>query len=184
MPYAADGQISTDPIEGGIEITEQQYQDALAGMQSGKRVVIEGGAMVIKDPEPPAPPEPPTVPELKAAKLSELTGDCLAAIDGGFEFEGHTYDSDLIGRMNIIGTATGVQAGIELPAEFTWRTADNVNVPIDGAGVIALGAALLEHVNTQYARSWALKAMVQAIPDDAADAADQIAAITWESQPV
>lgn len=30
MPYAASGQISQSPIEGGIEITAEQYQEALA----------------------------------------------------------------------------------------------------------------------------------------------------------
>jgi len=59
MPYAADDQISTDPIEGGIEITQQQYQDALAAMLNGKEVVVENGQMVLRDP----PPQEETQPE-------------------------------------------------------------------------------------------------------------------------
>lgn len=102
----------------------------------------------------------PTLDDLKAAKLVDINADCMAAMVAGFTYDGHTYDSDLISRTNIIGTAAGVNGGVALPEGFTWRTKDNQNVPMDGAGVIALGAALLTHVNTQYATSWALKAQV------------------------
>lgn len=40
MPYAANNQISTDYIEGGIEITEEQYSEALQEMINGKVVTI------------------------------------------------------------------------------------------------------------------------------------------------
>jgi hypothetical protein len=130
--------------------------------------------------EPSDPPSPPgtTLEGLRFAKSAQITSNCLAAIDSGFEHEGHRYDSDLVSRTNIIGTATGVQAGIALPQGFTWRTSDNENVPMDGPGVIALGAALLQHVNTQYATSWALKAQI-----DAATTPEEVAAISWPTQP-
>ena len=112
--------------------------------------------------------------QLKEQAAAAITAQCAAAIDGGFRFEGHRYDSDLVSRTNIIGTATGVQAGIPLPDGFTWRTSDNQNVPIDGPGVIMLGGALLEHVNTQYAISWHLKSLI-----DAATTPEEIEAISW-----
>lgn len=40
MPYAIDGAISRDPFEGGIEITDQQYAEALEGMCEGKFLVV------------------------------------------------------------------------------------------------------------------------------------------------
>lgn len=62
--YAADNQIAKLPIKGGIEITEQQYLDALQGMLAGERVRVVDGAMIVEpvpEPEPePAPPEPST----------------------------------------------------------------------------------------------------------------------------
>lgn len=64
--YAAEGQISRSPIEGGIEISAEQYQEALDGMMAGKIVTINGGFAVI-DPPPPPPepePEPPTLDEV------------------------------------------------------------------------------------------------------------------------
>src|SRR5690606_32701440 len=60
MPYAANGIISRSPIEGGIEITEDQYQQALEGMLEGKVVSIDGGFSVDF---PPAPVDPDPVPE-------------------------------------------------------------------------------------------------------------------------
>lgn len=60
MPYARNNQISTELIENGIEITGQQYHEALAGMLAGKVVSIDGGFAVI---DPPKEPEPDPIPE-------------------------------------------------------------------------------------------------------------------------
>lgn len=62
MPYAANDQISHDPIPGGIEITEGQYAAALAGMLEGKVVSIEGGFSIALPPQPDPEPEIPAVP--------------------------------------------------------------------------------------------------------------------------
>lgn len=40
-----------DVPKNHIEITEEQYAEALAGMQAGKRVTIKGGFALV-DPEP------------------------------------------------------------------------------------------------------------------------------------
>lgn len=179
MSYAANGLISRDPIEGGIEITDAQYAEALAGMLSGKVVTIDGGFKIDFPPQPEPPSEPePTLDEIKQFKSQEITSACIRAIDSGFVHEGHPYDSDIVSRTNIIGTATGVQAGIPLPEGFTWRTSDNENVPMGGPGIIALGAALLQHVNQQYATSWQLKAEVEA-----ATTPDDVEAIRWPTAP-
>lgn len=114
---------------------------------------------------------------VKASKLAEITASCLAAIDGGFYFNGHRYDSDLVSRTNIIGTATSYQAGIELPDGFVWRTADqpvNQFVPLDGPSLIQLGGALLQHVNGQYEKSWQLKQAVEA-----ASTAEEVLSVVW-----
>jgi len=79
MPYATNGQISVAPIEGGIEITQQQYQDALAAMLEGKVVVVENGQVVLRDPPPqeepqpePEEPETPAYPTFTPLELLEL----------------------------------------------------------------------------------------------------------------
>lgn len=66
MPYAHNGQISQSPIEGGIEITQQEYLSALEGMVAGQRVTIDGGFAVVDVPEP-EPDEPAEVPNRLSA---------------------------------------------------------------------------------------------------------------------
>jgi hypothetical protein len=44
MPYAATNQISTAPIEGGIEITEEQYAEAVASIEAGNFLFVSGAA--------------------------------------------------------------------------------------------------------------------------------------------
>ena len=53
MPYAFEGGICTDPVEGAIEITEAQYSEALAAIDDGKAVTIAGGFGIVT----PIPPE-------------------------------------------------------------------------------------------------------------------------------
>ena len=62
MPYAHDGRVSTSPIEGGVEITQEEYRAAIDGMIAGQVVTIDGGFAVI-DPPPPPEPEPQPDPE-------------------------------------------------------------------------------------------------------------------------
>jgi len=112
--------------------------------------------------------------QAKDAKRTRINAAALAAIDAGFEHDGHVFDSDARSQTNIIGTANAVGAGIPLPEGFTWRTKDNENVPMDGTAIIALGAALLQHVNTQYAISWQLKADIEA-----AKTPEELDAIRW-----
>lgn len=62
--YATSGVISQQPIEGGIEISSEQYVEALEGIAQGLIVTIEGGFSVGPEPEPEKPaPEPPTLEE-------------------------------------------------------------------------------------------------------------------------
>ncbi len=120
----------------------------------------------------------PTLDQVKKKKMAQISDRCLIAIDSGFVHGGRRFDSDLISRTNIIGTAAGVQAGVPLPEGFTWRTSDNENVPMDGSGVIALGAALLQHVNQSYAASWQLKEQIEA-----ATTPEEVEAINWPTAP-
>lgn len=80
MPYAANGTISTDPFNGAIEITEEQYRTAVDGMCEGMAVSIEGGFSVAFAPPPEVLPEvPPTLDELRAAVFIKRDGLIAAA---------------------------------------------------------------------------------------------------------
>lgn len=84
MPYAANGKISHDPIEGGVEITEDQYQQALRGVLDGLVVTVLGGFKV-------APPTPETALEtpssvpsavtMRQARLALLNAGLLSSVD-------------------------------------------------------------------------------------------------------
>ncbi|MAN78375.1 MAG: hypothetical protein CML24_14605 [Rhizobiales bacterium] len=52
MPYALESTISLAPLDGGIEITEQQYTDARAAKLSGREALVLAGEIVIRDPAP------------------------------------------------------------------------------------------------------------------------------------
>lgn len=51
MPYAQNGTISQSPVEGGIRISQKQYETALAAMLDGLEVTIDGG-FAIRPPRP------------------------------------------------------------------------------------------------------------------------------------
>lgn len=90
MPYATNGKISTSPIDGGIEITDAQYCEALEGIAAGKQVSIDVGFALVDPPKPAEPvasePEvepsgPPTVVTMRQARRALLDAGLLAAVD-------------------------------------------------------------------------------------------------------
>lgn len=75
MPYATNGGVSRADMSGDpawIEIDEDQYAQALAGMQAGKLVSIENGFALVDPPKPEDPPEPE--PEDPNAVPAEVEG--------------------------------------------------------------------------------------------------------------
>lgn len=81
MPYAANGKVSSDPFEGAIEITYEQYQMAIEGMMEGKVVSIDGGFSVEFPLPPEVPPKkPPTLEELRLVAIDRRDGLMITAI--------------------------------------------------------------------------------------------------------
>lgn len=122
------------------------------------------------DPDPPIAAAGPTLEERRAVVLARVNSVRDRAIALGVEWAGHRWDSDASSRANLTGAVAAVSAGVPLPGDFTWRTADNVNVRLGPAPLVELGAAMLAFVNACYARSWALKAEIEAA--DAPEAVD------------
>lgn len=54
MPWATNGQISTDSIDGGVEITDEKYHKLLEGILAGKIVQVADGVVSLVDPPPPS----------------------------------------------------------------------------------------------------------------------------------
>lgn len=91
-------------------------------------------------------------------------------LDMGFPYSGHNYDSTLQERNNIIGCctlalATIIQGGT-FPANFTWRTQENINQPFTAPQIIQLGTAMFTFISTCYQVSWAHKQAVLAFTPD------------------
>ena len=72
MPYAGNGLISQDPIDGGVEITQTQYVQALDAMLAGKIIAIEGDSIVIEDGPGQETPTPNADPLKKALTRRQL----------------------------------------------------------------------------------------------------------------
>lgn len=89
MPYAFEGGISSDPIEGSIEITEEQYAAAIEGVLSGKAVSIIGGFKLIDAPavEEPDPDDELVLDQWKVKLSAKIDADAehsrLRYITGG-----------------------------------------------------------------------------------------------------
>jgi len=47
MPYATDGQISKQPIDGGVEISEEKYDEARIHALSGGLIKVHNGSVVL-----------------------------------------------------------------------------------------------------------------------------------------
>lgn len=74
MPYAANGVIASDSFLGAIEITEEQYAEALKGMCEGLVVRIDDGFKV-------ALPEIAEPPKEASPSLEDLATDAATERD-------------------------------------------------------------------------------------------------------
>ena len=83
-------------------------------------------------------------------------------LDGGFTWNGNLYDSDLLSRSNLTAALTGVNAGITLPSNFTWRTHDNQNIAMNNTDLVTFALSMLQWAETVYGVSWYHKANLQA----------------------
>ncbi|NTE81625.1 hypothetical protein G6M12_08665 [Agrobacterium tumefaciens] len=87
MPYAFEGGICTDELEGAIPISEAQYAEALAGIDAGKIVTIVGGFSLVDAPPPGDDEHPEIDPLTREVTRRQLrltlvrNGISLAAVD-------------------------------------------------------------------------------------------------------
>ena len=84
-------------------------------------------------------------------------------INSGFQYQGNLFDADPTSIANITGTMAYIAIGAPLPANFTWRTDANTNVPFTGAQFGAFYAACVGWINFIYNISWQHKANIDAL---------------------
>lgn len=104
-----------------------------------------------------------TIPdaELRSELKARVTRARAEKLSGGFEFDGHRYDTDPQSLLNLTAAVAAVAAGIPLPNGFAWRSADNINVPHNAESLLSLSAAVLEFTSAVYAKSWELKDRIE-----------------------
>lgn len=122
----------------------------------------------------------PTLGELKEAKRAEINQARDEAEQGGFEYMGKVFDSDIVSCIRIQGAAQSMQAAImaeEVPT-ITWTTKDNSTVELTAQELLGLSVSLAEWSNTCHQKATALKAQI-----DAAETAEELENITWEDKP-
>lgn len=181
MPYAANGQIGRDPLPGGVEISEEQYRQAIDGMLDGQHVQIVDGAFwvgALPGIESESTEQPPA--GLGKIELADVDAERDRRIDAGVEFQGVRFQSRATDRENIAGAAqlgfmavvAGAQAGdlrwSKPDQDFEWIASDNSLVPMDAPTVVAFGKAAAERKQALIFAGRQLKDM-DPIPADFAD---------------
>lgn len=87
-----------------------------------------------------------------------------AVIDGGAASAIGMVDSDALSRSNISGAALGalIAQSASAPFSMEWTAKDNSVHTLDAAQMIALGLAVLSHVNAAHDNARALRAEIEA----------------------
>lgn len=123
MPFATNGGVSRADMSADpawIEIDDEQYVQALAGMAAGKLVSIEGGFALV---DPPAPEEPPTPePEPPAPRtilssreyLMRFTNAEYAAVRSSDSIDLHRAYDSLIAAQFVDLSDPAVSLGLDL----------------------------------------------------------------------
>lgn len=82
--FAFEGGVSSDAGQGSVEITDEQYEAAIAGMLSGKLVTVEGGFALV---DPPAQPTPEPDPEPDYVTAGQVIVERARRLSTGFDYD-------------------------------------------------------------------------------------------------
>lgn len=102
-------------------------------------------------------------------KIAKNIKNCIvnelrdSKIEAGFVFDGHVYDTTLESRLNLTAALSGINSGLILPENFTWRTQDNQNVSMDNDGLKNFAHAMLAWAETVYGVSWYHKGVIASL---------------------
>lgn len=114
--------------------------------------------------------------EHRAARWAVLKAQRDVLERSGFEWDGSTFDSDLVSQSRIQGAAqlaTLAKIGSQ-PFSITWTLADNTTRALDADEMIAVGMAMGMHINALIAQSRALRDAIEA-----ATTIEEVQEISW-----
>ncbi|MBB5320464.1 DUF4376 domain-containing protein [Marinobacter oulmenensis] len=205
MPYAADDRVSKGPIDGGVPISEEKYNEARAHVLADEdnMVKVHGGNMILTTKpakidgheEPvwqnggwyhaPIEEEPKTIQELADDKHREIDTARADAFKAGtaYTFPDGTADhiqirpEDKSNLLAIAMEARELKAADETGQVIEFRSAANKTYWLTPDQAITMTNAALDGVKAIYKKSWDLKDEVNA----SLDAGDRegIEAISW-----
>ena len=111
----------------------------------------------------------------RAAKKQQAQQQLAARVAAGMMWQSKPLQID---DMSVVRIMAGVSAADHdaIPPGFAWRMADNSPLPLDAAGMIAMGTAAFGYVFALRTRYWQIVDAVNAAPDgDAVEAIDPTA---------
>lgn len=183
MPYAADDRISKAKIEGGVEISDQEYNQGRDHLLSGGLIRVHAGQMFLTEKpeklpnheEPiwqdgdwhhePIEEEEKTIEELAEDKRRALDSarDDAFATGTSYEFPGghedyiQTRPEDKANLLAIAMEARDLMAAGESDPVIEFRAASNTTHQLTPGQAIGMTNAALSHVKAIYEKSWQLK---------------------------
>jgi len=170
--FAAEGRISREPIEDGIEISAEQYQDALDGMLAGRHVTIDGCFAVIDEPA----PEPEPEPEPQPIDLVAYAADKRWRVEtGGITVNGAEIRTDEKSQNRVSGAALLALSDPDLTT-IDWEAQPGEWVTVDAATMKVIGIAVGRHVQACFTT---LRAVQNDIANGILTTVDEIEAADW-----
>lgn len=117
-----------------------------------------------------------TLEQLKAIKWAQIKDARQDAEEGGFTWDGSTFDSDAMSQMRIIGAAqmASVATAAGQPFEITWTLADNTTRTLSAEDMLMVGLTMGAHIDATHAHGRELRTQL-----DAATTREEVAAINW-----
>jgi len=95
-----------------------------------------------------------TIPQTIEALHQQINMFRDSYINAGVVYKGHLFDSDARARENIMGMSNAITVGVQLPADFTWRSHNNEDVPMTAPELIDFGIRMMMFVSKNYGVSW------------------------------
>ena len=156
---------------GAVEITEDQWQDALAN--PGKYTIINE-VFTAAAVWPPA----LTIPQAQAQSINLVNNNWSNSEQAGFSYMGKTIASDYPTQTKILLAARSADRLIAAGKDSTidWKCTDNTILTMDSAQVVAMADALTVFLQEQYEHAQAIKASINAVTTTATDV---LAIATW-----
>lgn len=158
--------------DDSIELTTEEYNTLINGQSTGKTIVFPStGKPYLQDPE-----ELITLSQIKESRKAFINRERERVLSEGVEFGGVLYDCDDQAKTDVTGVITGITAGVALPDEFSWRSKDNLNIPMEEEDVLYLGQTILSYRFLIMKQSWDLKDHIDSLNTKSA-----VQAVTWET---